>query len=88
MEMINIDTATASLCKEKVLQNLEVIFKDHFSRLYDDMVMQIKSSIQTQQVTLEEFVKPKLKRKKEMTDMVNELGELFIILLLYTVLGI
>ena len=86
--MINIDTAIASLCKEKVLQNLEVIFKDQFSRLYDDMVMQIKSSIQTQQVTLEEFVKPKLKRKKEMTDMVNELGELFIILLLYTVLGI
>ena len=86
--MINIDTAIASLCKEKVLQNLEVIFKDQFSRLFDDMVMQIKSSIQTQQVTLEEFVKPKLKRKKEMTDMVNELGELFIILLLYTVLGI
>ena len=86
--MINIDTAIASLCKEKVLQNLEVIFKDQFSRLYDDMVMQIKSSIQTQQVTLEEFVKPKLKQKKEMTDMVSELGELFIILLLYTVLGI
>ena len=86
--MINIDTAIASLCKDKVLQNLEVIFKDQFSRLYDDMVMQIKSSIENQQVTLEEFVKPKLKRKKEMTDMVNELGELFIILLLYAVLGI
>ena len=54
MDIDKIDISLAAL-KEEMLQNLQLFVKNQFTKLYDDMVMQIRLSLKTQKIKLTEL---------------------------------
>ena len=54
MDIDKIDISLAAL-KEEMLQNLQLVVKNQFTKLYDDMVMQIRLSLKTQKIKLTEL---------------------------------
>ena len=51
--MADIESTLVTL-KEEMLQNLQFMIKNHFSKFYNDAVMQIKSNIKNREMKLEE----------------------------------
>ena len=54
MDIDKMDISLAAL-KEEMLQNLQVVVKNQFTNLYDDMVMQIRLSLKNQKAKLTEL---------------------------------
>ena len=63
MDIDKIDISLAAL-KEEMLQNLQLVVKNQFTKLYDDMVMQIRLSLKTQKIKLTEL-ENKFKQDKD-----------------------
>ena len=59
--MADIESTLASL-KEEMLQSLQFMIKCHFSKFYNDAVMQIKSNIKNWEMKLEEKKQEQEKR--------------------------
>ena len=54
MDIDKMDISLAAL-KEEMLQNLQLVVKNQFTNLYDDMVMQIRLSLKNQKAKLTEL---------------------------------
>ena len=54
MDIDKIDISLAAL-KEEMLQNLQLVVKNQFTKLYDDLVLQIRLSLKTQKIKLTEL---------------------------------
>ena len=63
MDIDKIDISLAAL-KEEMLQNLQLVVKNQFTKFYDDMVMQIRLSLKTQKIKLTEL-ENKFKQDKD-----------------------
>ena len=63
MDIDKIDISLAAL-KEEMLQNLQLVVKNQFTKLYDDLVLQIRLSLKTQKIKLTEL-ENKFKQDKD-----------------------
>ena len=68
MDLDKIDINFAAL-KEEMLQNLQLVAKNQFTKLYDDMVTQIRLSLNNQKIKLTEL-ENEFKRDKDMKGQV------------------
>ena len=68
MDLDKIDISFAAL-KEEMLQNLQLVAKNQFTKLYDDMVTQIRLSLNNQKIKLTEL-ENEFKRDKDMKGQV------------------
>lgn len=71
MDLDKIDISFAAL-KEEMLQNLQLVAKNQFTKLYDDMVTQIRLSLNNQKIKLTEL-ENEFKRDKDMKGQVQQL---------------
>ena len=71
MDLDKIDISFAAL-KEEMLQNLQLVVKNQFTKLYDDMVMQIRLSLNNQKIKLTEL-ENEFKQDKDMKGQVQQL---------------
>ena len=71
MDLDKIDISFATL-KEEMLRNLQLVVKNQFTKLYDDMVMQIRLSLNNQKIKLTEL-ENEFKRDKDMKGQVQQL---------------
>ena len=71
MDLDKIDISFAAL-KEEMLQNLQLVAKNQFTKLYDDMVMQIRLSLNNQKIKLTEL-ENEFKQDKDMKGQVQQL---------------
>ena len=71
MDLDKIDISFAAL-KEEMLQNLQLVAKNQFTKLYDDMVTQIRLSLNNQKIKLTEL-ENEFKQDKDMKGQVQQL---------------
>ena len=71
MDLDKIDISFATL-KEEMLRNLQLVVKNQFTKLYDDMVMQIRLSLNNQKIKLTEL-ENEFKQDKDMKGQVQQL---------------
>ena len=71
MDLDKIDISFAVL-KEEMLRNLQLVAKNQFTKLYDDMVTQIRLSLNNQKIKLTEL-ENEFKRDKDMKGQVQQL---------------
>ena len=71
MDLDKIDISFATL-KEEMLRNLQLVVKNQFTKLYDDMVMQIRLSLNNQKIKLIEL-ENEFKQDKDMKGQVQQL---------------
>ena len=71
MDLDKIDISFAAL-KEEMLQNLQLVAKNQFTKLYDDMVTQIRLSLNNQKIKLTEL-ENEFKWDKDMKGQVQQL---------------
>ena len=71
MDLDKIDISFATL-KEEMLRNLQLVVKNQFTKFYDDMVMQIRLSLNNQKIKLTEL-ENEFKRDKDMKGQVQQL---------------
>lgn len=69
--MADIESTLASL-KEEMLQSLQFMIKCHFSKFYNDAVMQIKSNIKNREMKWD-----KTKREQEMRHQASSLSFIY-----------
>ena len=71
MDLDKIDISFAVL-KEEMLRNLQLVAKNQFTKLYDDMVTQIRLSLNNQKIKLTEL-ENEFKWDKDMKGQVQQL---------------
>ena len=71
MDLDKIDISFATL-KEEMLRNLQLVVKNQFTKFYDDMVMQIRLSLNNQKIKLTEL-ENEFKQDKDMKGQVQQL---------------